>query len=97
MSENSVVLKVMMPGAQHFTSLDVPSEVVNLRTLRSHLSEAGHTNVSDAVTYVGETQALDEAKSFTDYENADGTLYITFVNENKTGGLVRYYQELLSI
>lgn len=62
MSENSVVLKVMMPGAQHFTSLDVPSEVVNLRTLRSHLSEAGHTNVSDAVTYVGETQALDEAK-----------------------------------
>jgi hypothetical protein len=93
---NNVVIKVMLPGAQHFSTLDLPSEVVNLRTLKSHLSSQGNDRITNSVVYVGEVQALDDAKAFTDYELTDGTLFVTFVNENKTGGLVRLYQELLS-
>jgi|TARA_B100000073_G_scaffold49785_1_gene36668 hypothetical protein len=93
---DNVVIKVMLPGAQHFSTLDLPAEVMNLRTLKSHLASQGNDRVANSVVYVGDVQALDDAKAFTDYELTDNTLYVTFVNENKTGGLIRFYQELLS-
>ena len=97
MSSNTLVIRVMLPGASHFNALDLPSDVTNLRQLRSHLSDAGNQNVSDAVTFVGDVQALDEQKLFTDYERAGDTLYVTFVSEAKTGGgLIRLYQSLLT-
>jgi len=98
MSENILAIRVMLPSAQHFASLDLPSDVINLRTLRNHLSDAGNQRISEAVTYVGELQAHDEQKLFTDYDREDGSdsLYITFVGEAKTGGLIRLYQKLLT-